>query len=169
MQNGYSYVIDHPEGEAWIPEKNQLRKVFIAILGPNAFGRWRIVTRDNQVVCGYMTPQYKTNLIADRRIIKTLPCQVMELVRDCSQIYEFLYNILELSLYTDSTGKEKPEYIILRPDVSSTVFYKPSWKEYEAHSFIDINRPEPEFAKKYAQIKPDSKLSIAPSLSLRTI
>lgn len=143
------YKIDHPHSEEWLPNEGpnvKTREIFTQILAKGIIGRWKIVTRDNKVVEGYVNQEYK----ADYLPIYPIAESFRDMLRYDSQKSEFIYNIKELYFYSDSTGKEKPEYIITRPDLTTTNFkylIDIFGDKYECHSSWDINRPKPAFLK----------------------
>ena len=146
------YVIDHPQGESWIPEEQDTRKWFAILLSSGAVGRWEIETRDGQTVRGYVKETYTAPPMEEGYResmfpVETLPKLLSRCLRVNSQTNQFLYNIRILRLYTDSTGKSKPEFIITRPDHCTTNFERLGFGGgYACESNWDINRPKPAFA-----------------------
>ena len=145
------YTIDHPRGEEWFPE-GDYRVSFTSLLKLGSVGRWEIDTRDGRTVIGAVNGEYRAppleHLFFDMSniVAPSTPYLMTRTLRWDSQRSPFIYNIKELRLFTDSTGKEKPEHIISRPDISTTnVMALRSSGRYEEISNIDVGRPEPAF------------------------
>lgn len=137
-----SYVIDHPAGENWIPVDDMLRALFVNILTTGRVGRWEIITRDGLTVRGYVKDPY----MGLERV--QLPNQMTEILRYGSQKYPFIYNICVFKMYSDSTGQQKPEFIIERPDLTTTNLNTLGYNgKYTCDCSWDTNRPQPDFLK----------------------
>lgn len=148
------YTISHPQSAQWFPE-GDYRLSFTLILEKGIVGRWEIETRDGQLVVGRVKEAYKAPYIQNPASIfagPSIPQMLTTTLRYDSQKSPFIYNIKSLRLYSDSNGKAKPEYIITRPDLTSTTIKTlicPGqglpYEYYAEHTSCDMNRPKPSF------------------------
>lgn len=128
-------------------------QVFQSLLKKGAFGQFKIFMENKDIITGNITTQVITKpLYFDETtsiwVLREKPLinKLVELIRFGSQENKFLYDIKKLELYRDSTGSQKPEYIIERPDLTTTNVYSIcSNDDYSITSHWDTNRPKPNF------------------------